>query len=446
MRSRQHKVLHRLAHRPLICRVLDLVHAAGAGDVVVVLGHQADAVRRLLPANVQTVVQEPQLGTGHAVQVAGEQLKSYAAERVLVHYGDEALVRVDSLRRLTQQELGPRAPIGLLNARVKDPFGYGRVIRLPDGTVDRMVEEVDASPDERAVNEIWSGSMLAWAPWLWEHIDRLPLSPKGEYYLPELVNLARAEERAVLAVLTEDEDEVLGINDRVDLARAEAILRRRTLEGLLRAGVTIVDPATTYVDPEVEIASDVVVEPGCHLLGTTRIAADCQIGPNSYIVDSEVGEGSRVWLSVLEGARVGQRVQIGPMSHLRPGAVIEDEANLGNYAEVKASRIGSGTQMHHFSYIGDAELGERVNIGAGTITVNFSSETRAKSRTTVDDDASIGSDTMLVAPVHVGEGAMTGAGSVVTRDIPAGEVWVGAPARRLRNRRGAPADARDTPT
>jgi bifunctional UDP-N-acetylglucosamine pyrophosphorylase/glucosamine-1-phosphate N-acetyltransferase len=317
------------------------------------------------------------------------------------------------------------------------------VIRLPEGTVDRMVEEVDASPDERAVNEIWSGSMLAWAPWLWEHIDRVPKSPKGEYYLPELVNLARAEERAVLAVLTEDEEEVLGINDRVELARAEAILRRRTLAALQRSGVTIVDPATTYVDPEVEIEADAIVEPGCHLLGNTRVGPECLIGPNSYIVDSDIGEGSRVWLSVLEGARVGRRVEIGPMSHLRPGAVIEDEARLGNYAEVKASRIGSGTQMHHFSYIGDAELGERVNIGAGTITVNFSSETRAKSRTTVEDDASIGSDTMLVAPVHVGHGAMTGAGSVVTRDIPAGEVWVGAPARRLRDRRTSPPDSQE---
>jgi bifunctional UDP-N-acetylglucosamine pyrophosphorylase/glucosamine-1-phosphate N-acetyltransferase len=436
MRSRRPKVLHHLAHRPLVCRVLDLVRASGVRRVVVVLGHEAEQVQAVLPADVDTVLQMPQLGTGHAVQVAAERLQSYAADRVLVHLGDEALVRVESLRRLVEQHLSPEAPVALLNAQVTDPFGYGRVIRLPNGDVDRMVEEADASSDERAVNEVWSGSMLVWAPWLWEHIHRLPRSPKGEYYLPELVNLARDEGRAVHAVLAQDEEEVLGINDRAHLARAEGILRRRTIERLHLNGVTIIDPATTYIDPDVEIEPDAVVEPGCHLLGKTRIGPECVIGPNSYIVDSHIGAGSRVWLSVLEGAHVGQRVEIGPMSHLRPGAVIDDEVTLGNYAEVKASRVGAGTQMHHFSYVGDAEVGEGVNIGAGTVTVNFSSETRAKSRTTVEDGASIGSDTMLVAPVNVGEGAMTGAGSVVTRDIPPGEVWVGAPARRLRRRRG----------
>jgi bifunctional UDP-N-acetylglucosamine pyrophosphorylase/glucosamine-1-phosphate N-acetyltransferase len=436
MRSRRPKVLHQLAHRALICRVLDVVRAAGAARMVVVLGHEAEQVRAVLPADVDSVLQMPQLGTGHAVQVAADQLKAYGADRVLVHLGDEALVRVDSLRRLLEQHLSAEAPIALLNAEVSNPFGYGRVIRLPNGDVERMVEEADASPEERAVTEVWSGSMLVWAPWLWAHIQHLPRSRKGEYYLPELVNLARDEGRAVHGVLVQDEEEVLGINNRAHLARAEAILRRRTIERLQDSGVTIIDPATTYIDPDVEIEPDAIVEPGCHLRGATRIGADCVIGPNSYVVDSEIGAGSRVWLSVLEGARVGQRVEIGPMSHLRPGAVIEDEVTLGNYAEVKASRVGASTQMHHFSYVGDAEVGEGVNIGAGTVTVNFSSETRAKSRTTVEDGASIGSDTMLVAPVNVGEGAMTGAGSVVTRDIPPGEVWIGAPARRLRRRRG----------
>ena len=283
--------------------------------------------------------------------------------------------------------------------------------------------------------------MLLWTAWLWDHLDHLPLSPKGEYYLPELVNLARREGRVVRAVLTDDEQEVHGVNDRIQLAEANAILRRRTLDDLMRAGVTVLDPATTYVEPEVEIEPDVVIQPGCHLRGRTRIAQGCEIGPNAVLVDTQVGEDSRVWYSVLESAVVGRRVAIGPFSHLRPGAIIEDDAVLGNYAEVKASRIGAGTQMHHVSYVGDAEIGARVNIGAGTITVNFSSETRTKSRTTVDDDASIGSDTMLIAPVHVGPGAITGAGAVVTRDIPAGEVWVGAPARRLRPRRGSPVEA-----
>jgi bifunctional UDP-N-acetylglucosamine pyrophosphorylase/glucosamine-1-phosphate N-acetyltransferase len=441
MRSRRHKVLHLLGGKPLIQRVLDLLHGAGASRVVVVLGHQADQVRMTLPESVDTVVQQPQLGTGHAVQVAAERIQQYGAERLLVHYGDEALVRPDSLRRLIATDVSAAAPIALLNARVRDPKGYGRVIRLPDGSVDHMVEEVDATPAQRLIDEIWSGSMLLYTPWLWPNLkaEKLPLRPKGEYYLPDLVNVARAQGLSVRATLTEDEQEVHGVNDRQQLAEANAILRRRTLDDLLRSGVTIVDPATTYIEPEVEIEPDVIIQPGCHLRGRTRIAHDCEIGPNSYLLDSVIGAGSRVWFSVLEGASVGQGVSIGPFSHLRPGAVIEDDVELGNYAEVKASRVGSGSRMHHFSYVGDADVGQRVNIGAGTITVNYSSETGTKSRTIVADDASLGSDTLLVAPVQVGAGAMTAAGAVVTHDVPSGEVWIGAPARVHRRRRGYPA-------
>jgi bifunctional UDP-N-acetylglucosamine pyrophosphorylase / glucosamine-1-phosphate N-acetyltransferase len=436
MRSRHHKVLHRLAGRPLIERVLELIHGAGASHIVVVLGHQADQVRKALPESIDVVVQEPQLGTGHAVQAAAARLQSFGAERLLVHYGDEALVRPETLQRLVATRVSAEAPVALLNARVRDPHGYGRVVRLADGRVERMVEEVDATPQERAIDEIWSGTMLVYAPWLWPNLKNLPLSAKGEYYLPDLVNIARAQALTVQATLTRDEEEVLGVNDRLQLADANAVARRRKIEELLRSGVTIVDPAATYIEPEVAVESDAVIHPGCHLRGSTRIARDCEVGPNSYLIDTQLGAGSRVWFSVLEGATVGERVSIGPFSHLRPGAVIADDVTLGNYAEVKASRIGARTQMHHFSYVGDADIGERVNIGAGTVTVNFSSETGEKRRTVVDNDASIGSDTMLVAPVRVGGGAMTGAGAVVTHDIPAGEVWLGAPARAYRRRRG----------
>jgi bifunctional UDP-N-acetylglucosamine pyrophosphorylase/glucosamine-1-phosphate N-acetyltransferase len=336
--------------------------------------------------------------------------------------------------------------MALLNARVADPHGYGRVVRLADGSVDQIVEEVDATPEQRAIDEIWSGSMLLYTPWLWANLGRLPLSPKGEYYLPALVNLARAQGLSVRASLTHDAGEVHGVNDRQQLAEANATLRRRTIEELQRSGVTIVDPATTFVEPEVQIEPDTVIQPGCHLRGLTRIGRECDIGPSTLVIDSDIGAGSRVWFSVVEHAAVGERVTIGPFSHLRPGALIEDDVNLGNYAEVKASRIGAGTQMHHFSYVGDADIGQRVNIAAGTITVNFSSETRAKSRTVVEHDASIGADTMLVAPVRIGAGAMTGAGAVVTHDVPSGEIWLGAPARRYRQRKGFAADAeRGTP-
>ena len=444
MRSHRPKVLHPVAGKTLIERVLELVQGAGAQHVVVVLGHHADEVRRALPESIDVVVQSPQLGTGHAVQVAAPRVQELAATRVLVHLGDEALVRPASLQRLVELDVGDDAPVALLTAHLANPRGYGRVLRRHDGAVERMVEELDATPEERAVTEIWSGTMLLHAAWLWANLDKLPLSPKGEYYLPDLVNLARAQNLAIHATLTEDEEEVLGVNDRAQLAQANVVLRQRKIGELLQSGVTILDPATTYIEPEVEVEPDATILPGCHLRGRTHIARDCEIGPNSYIVDTRIGAGSRVWYSVLEGAQVGERVQIGPFSHLRPGALIEDEVTLGNYAEVKASRIGAGTQMHHFSYMGDADVGARVNIGAGTITVNFNAETREKSRTVVGDDAAISSDTMLVAPVEMGAGAMTGAGTVVTHDIPSGEVWVGTPARPRRRRRNYPPP--DTPT
>jgi bifunctional UDP-N-acetylglucosamine pyrophosphorylase/glucosamine-1-phosphate N-acetyltransferase len=239
----------------------------------------------------------------------------------------------------------------------------------------------------------------------------------------------------VLAVATGDEDEVYGVNDRAQLAHANAILWERKRQDLMRGGVTLLDPSTTYVMPEVEIESDVVLQPGCHVLGRTRIGSGTEIGPNSYVVDSTVGNECRVWLSVLEGARVGNQVRIGPFSHLRPGAVIEDGAVLGNYAEVKASRIGPGVQMHHFSYIGDSEVGARTNVGAGTITANFDGVD--KHRTTIGSDVKIGSDTVFRAPVSVGDGAVTGAGSIVTKDVRPGYVVVGMPARHIRQVRGA---------
>ncbi len=438
MRSARHKLLHQLAGRPLLQHALDLVRSAGATSIVVVLGHQAEQVRRGLPESVDAVIQEPQLGTGHAVRVAAERIQRSGAERLLVHLGDAPLVRPRSLQRLIETNVGASSPVALLTAQVTDPYGYGRVIRAADGSLERMVEELDATPEQRRVDEIWSGSMLFWTPWLWQNLPHLPRSAKGEYYLPALVNRAKDVGLRVEAVRVEDETEVLGVNDRRQLATAEAVLRRRTLETLMLSGVTIVDPNTTYVEPDVRIEPDVTVQPGCHLRGSTHVARGCEIGPNTFLLDSQIGADSRVWFSVLEGARVGARVSIGPFSHLRPGAVIEDDVELGNYAEVKNSRVGAGSQMHHFSYVGDADVGQRVNIGAGTITVNFSSETREKSRTVIEDDASLGSDTLLVAPVHVGSAAVTAAGAVVTHDIPSGEVWLGAPAKPYRRRRNYP--------
>jgi bifunctional UDP-N-acetylglucosamine pyrophosphorylase/glucosamine-1-phosphate N-acetyltransferase len=432
MRSRTHKVLHEVAGKPLLLYALDLAAEVGARNPVVVLGHLPEQVRAVLPTQVRTVVQEPQLGTGHAVQVAADLLQRDASDRLLVLYGDTVLMWPHTLHRLSEQQVGPDAPVVLLTARFANPYGYGRVLRAEDGTVAGMVEEAEATEAQRAVDEVWSGVMLLWTPWLWDRLPRLPRRSKGEYYLPDLVNIAREEGRSVMAVLAQEEEEAHGVNDREQLAEANAILWRRKRTELMQAGVSILDPSTTYIEPEVEIAPDVVVRPGCHLRGNTRIATGCDIGPDTEIVDSQIGEGSRVWRSVVEGAQVGRHVSVGPFSHLRPGAVVEDDVELGNFAEVKASRLGTGSKMHHFSYVGDAEIGKRVNIGAGTITCNFDGQ--RKHRTIVGDDSFIGSDTMLVAPVEVGDGAGTGAGSVVTHDVPPGEVWAGVPARPLKHR------------
>jgi bifunctional UDP-N-acetylglucosamine pyrophosphorylase/glucosamine-1-phosphate N-acetyltransferase len=236
---------------------------------------------------------------------------------------------------------------------------------------------------------------------------------------------------------------MLGVNDRAQLARANAVIMERIRQDLMRSGVTLLDPPSTFIYPEARVEPDVVIHPGCHLLGNTVIASGCEIGPNAYVVDSEIGEDSRVWYSVLEESRVGRRVSIGPFSHLRAGALIEDDVHLGNYAEVKGSRIGSHTQMHHFSYMGDADVGEYVNIAAGVITANY--DGKQKHHTVIGDHAFIGTDTTLRAPITVGPGATTGAGAVATHDIPAGEVWVGVPARPLRSAPSATTEAESPP-
>lgn len=431
MRSTHNKQLQELCGQPLIRRALALVEHVGAAHPVVVLGHQAEQVRAVLPPNARSVVQDPLLGTGHAVQVAEELLRGDGAERLLVTYGDTVLLRPETMQRLARQPVDPDAPLALLTARVPRPYGYGRVVRGADGTVDRIVEEVEATDVERAIGEVWPGVLLTWTAWLWPHLRQLRPSAGGEYYLPDLVRLARADGKRVLATLVEDPEEIHGANDRAQLAEAHAILWRRACVDLMRAGVTIQDPATTFIEPEVRIEPDVVVRPGCHLRGATYIATGCDIGPDAEIVDSSIGESSRVWRSVIESSDVGRGASIGPFSRVRGGATIEDGVHMGNFAEVKGSRLGAHSRMHHFSYLGDADVGARVNLAAGMVTMNY--DGRQKHRTVIEDDAFIGCDTLLRAPVTVGAGAATGGGAVVTRDVPPGELWVGAPARRLRS-------------
>lgn len=440
MRSRIPKVLHPLAGRPMIDHVLAALEAAGVTRPVVVVGHGAEAVSAALGDRASTVVQEPQRGTADAVRVGLTGLRPDAA-RVLVTMGDVPMQPPELYSALLAALDDGETAIALVSARMEDPAGYGRVVRDAEGCATAIVEEADADEATRAIGEVNAGTYAFDVAWLRAAIGRVEASASGEYYLTDLVALAGTDGRAVTVVEAADADDTMGINDRVALSVAEERLRRRINETHMRNGVTIVDPATTRIDAAVEIGQDARIEPGTTLQGSTVIAEDAVIGPNAHVRDSRIGPRTQVWASVVEEATVAEDVQIGPYAHLRPGAEVGARCRIGNFAEIKQSRLGSGTQQHHFSYIGDAEVGENVNIGAGSVTANF--DGTAKHRTTVSSGVKLGVDTMMVAPVTIGEGATTGAGAVVTRDVAPGKTVVGMPARPidLRRHRTMPAEA-----
>jgi bifunctional UDP-N-acetylglucosamine pyrophosphorylase/glucosamine-1-phosphate N-acetyltransferase len=428
MRSQLPKVLHPLAGQPMLVYVVEAAEAAGASDLVVVVGPGADQVRAVLGTRVRYATQEVPLGTGHAVRQAYP-LLAPASERLLVLYGDTPLLTADSLRALLAASR--EAAIALLTAEVDAPQAYGRIVRDAAGRVVRVVEEADAGA-ERGIREVNVGAYVFDAAWLGAHLPRLQPSRSGEYYLTDLVALAAAEGQAIATVPLADPTEGLGVNDRCQLARAEAVLRGRVRERLMRAGVTLLDPASTFVDATVEVGVDTVLYPHTFLQGRTRVGARCEIGPSTQLVDTEVGDACRIVWSVLEGAVLSENVQVGPFAHLRPGARLARGVVIGNYAEVKNSILHEDVQQHHFSYIGDAEVGRGTNIGAGTITCNYDGQ--QKHRTEIGPEVFLGSDTLLVAPVRLGARSGTGAGAVVVRDVPEGKLAVGVPARILRDR------------
>jgi bifunctional UDP-N-acetylglucosamine pyrophosphorylase / glucosamine-1-phosphate N-acetyltransferase len=440
MRSRIPKVLHPLAGRSMLDHVLAALADAGVDRPVVVTGHGADAVEAALGDRATPIRQEPQRGTGDAVRVGLAAVPADASV-VLVTMGDVPLQPAGLYRSLLEA-LADGAAVALVTATLDDPTGYGRIVRRSgaagDAPVTAVVEERDAGDATRRLTEVNVGTYAFDVAWLRTAITSVRPSPSGELYLTDLVAAADGEDRGVRTVQAPDAADTVGINDRVALAAAEERLRRRIAEDHMRNGVTIVDPATTRIDSAVEIGQDARVEPWTILAGATVIGQDAVIGPNSHVVDSRIGPRTTVWASVVESSTVAEDVQIGPYAHLRPGAEIGARCRIGNFAEVKKSRVGAGTQQHHFSYLGDAEIGEGVNIGAGVVTVNY--DGTAKHRTEVGDGAFIGSDSMLIAPIVVGEGAMTGAGSVVTRDVAPGKRVVGVPARpiELRRRSSAP--------
>lgn len=437
MRSRLPKELQPLAGRPLIDYVVEAASAASPAQLITVLSPAKAVIAESLPDGAQVAWQREPLGTGHAAAQALPLLDP-GIEYVAVLFGDHPLLTPDAIERLIDTSITSGALVTLLTAVLPDPGAYGR-LRYVDGRIVGIVEARDDTTRYREPVEIYSGISCYRRDWLERMLPELPRSAVGEYYLTALVERAAAEpgvERPVISVVAPAEV-AYGINDRVELAAAEAIVRRRINERLMRSGVAIVDPATTYIDATVAIEPDARIEPMTTISGRSVIGTGCRIGPQAIVRDSRVGADSEILASVIEGAEIGARVHIGPFAHLRPGARIADDVHIGNYAEIKNSTIGTKTRVGHFSYLGDAEVGDDVNIGAGAVTANY--DGRDKHRTVIGAGAFIGVDTVLRAPVTVGEGAVTGAGSVVTHDVPAEQTVVGVPARPM-DRKPRPSD------
>ncbi len=426
IKSRLPKVLHPVAGRPMVLHAVQAAQGVSDDQPVLVVGVGAEQVQATLGQQARYVTQAQQLGTGHAVLQA-KPLLDGQSDLVLVTYADMPLVQEQTLQRMVTHHQQHRPVITLLTVVQDRTRGFGRVLRDATGTVQAVVEEADATPEQLAIRELNTGLYCFEADWLWSHLDRIPLSPKGEYYLTDLIAMAIAEEQKVEALPAQDPAEVLGVNTRVHLAQAEAAMRQRINERWMLSGVTFIDPQTTFIDADVTLGQDTVIYPNTHIQGETQIGVECRIGPNTIIRDSTLGDRCVALASVIEGSVLEQDVDIGPFGHLRQGAHLAAGVHMGNFGEVKNAYLGPGTKMGHFSYLGDATVGQNVNIGAGTITCNY--DGKRKHRTVLEDGVFIGSDTMLVAPVQLGEGARTGAGAVVTRDVPRGALAYGVPAR-----------------
>ena len=435
MRSATPKVLHAIAGRSLIGHVLEAASAVDPSHVVVVIGHARDQVLAHLEEVapwVDTVVQEEQRGTGHAVRIALSALASVqalASAPVVVLSGDTPLLTGATVRELVDAHVRAGAAATLLTAVLGDPTGYGRVVRAADGSVEAIVEHRDASDEVLAISEINAG-MYAFDPErLAPALERLTTAnDQGEEYLTDVVGLMRAEGYPVAGLVVEDSHEILGVNDRVQLAEAAALMRDRINDRWMREGVSMLDPESTWIDVDVDLAPDVTILPQTSLLGPTSIATGARIGPGTTLTSCEVGEGATLIHTWAELAVIEAGASVGPFTYLRPGARLGTRARAGAFVEMKNASLGEGAKVPHLSYVGDAEVGEGTNIGAATIFVNYDGQ--SKHRTVIGRHARIGSDTMLVAPVSVGDGAYTAAGSVITEDVPAGAMAVGRARQR----------------
>lgn len=416
MKSKRAKVLHPLAGVPMLFYVLDLVKRLEIQRTFVIIGHRAEQVSEAVSAwGVTCLLQDPPLGTGHAVLQAKDALAGFSGS-VLILSGDAPLLRPETVQRLWEVHRRERATMTLLTTRLSNPYGYGRIIRKKKGEIDRVVEEWDATPAERSIQEVNTGVYIIEAPFLFEALRKVePNNRQKEYYLTALIEIAAGRGER-LAGAEADPEEVIGVNSRADLAAAEGILRKRITSRWMAEGVTILDPDQVRIDASVEIGRDVVIHPGVALEGKTQIGEDSVLYA-CRIENSRLGERVVVKnYSVIESSEIESGASVGPFAHLRPGAVLRKGAKVGNFVEIKKAELGEGSKANHLTYLGDAVIGKKVNIGAGTITCNYDGE--KKCQTIIDDEVFIGSDTQLVAPVRVGARAFIAAGSTITRDVP----------------------------
>jgi bifunctional UDP-N-acetylglucosamine pyrophosphorylase/glucosamine-1-phosphate N-acetyltransferase len=452
MKSQRAKVLHLLGGRPLVAHVVRSVFRLSPETIIAVVGYQAEEVERAIrdevsllakrgegrPPDLRFAVQHEQRGTGHAVIAARDHLRQRSGS-IIILAGDGPMIQTETLRRLAETHAAEGNDATVMTALFDDPHGYGRVVRDGEGKFVRIVEQKDASTDQLAIREVGVSIYCFEIPRLLDALDRLTDdNAQGEYYLTDVPQAIASRGGRVGTFLQQNAEEVLGINNRIELADLEDKLRRQKLRELMLSGVTVVDPSATWVHQDVEVGQDTVIHPQVIIEGSTLIGAGCEVQSWTRIRDSKIGDGVKIKnSSVIEESVIHAGASVGPFARLRAEAEIGEKAAIGNFVEVKKSKIGRGTKASHLTYLGDATLGERVNIGAGTVTCNYDGV--RKHNTIIEDDVKIGSDTMLVAPVKVGRGSVTGAGTVVTKDVPEDSLAVGVPAqikKKLKSERG----------